>query len=384
MVIGIDARVLQGQLRGQGQYVKYLVRDLLQADAQDRYVLFYNGFRRQPFFFAGQERLRQAWSRVPGRLLWNSWENFSLPAVERLIGKVDVFHNTVNFNFTHYTPVPCRCPMVVTFHGMTQDPKAVWQGSGYDFAKLQRWYRIIAARADRIIAVSHVARRTLLERTGIGEEKVRVIPCGVGEGFAPVPDGAARDAVLERYGLKGKRYILYVGTAEPNKNVAGMIEAFALLQKQPRHNDLYLALAGNPDENYRRILRRAEDSGLSRRLVMTGYVGHEELPSVYSAAALFVLPTFDEWFGIPLLEAMACGVPIAASWGGAVKEVAADAAALFDPGKPGQMADVVESLLNDSAACRSLVHKGLLRSRAFSWKNIAEQTLAVYREAAKL
>ena len=125
MIVGIDARILQGQLRGQGQYVQYLVKHLLQKETVDRYVLFYNGFRRKPFFFGPQPRLRQVWSRVPGRMLWHSWERLGWPSAESFIGRVDVFHNTINFNFTHYAPVPCRCPMVVTFHGMTRDPAAV-------------------------------------------------------------------------------------------------------------------------------------------------------------------------------------------------------------------------------------------------------------------
>jgi glycosyltransferase involved in cell wall biosynthesis len=263
---------------------------------------------------------------------------------------------------------------------MTADPSAVWQQGAYDFDSLKRWYRVISSSADRIIAVSEVARRTLLERAAFDEKKIRVIYCGVDESFVPVQDSPARGRVLESHGLSGKEYILYVGSAEPNKNVSGLISAFEELRKQPRYRDLYLVLVGNRDNNYLNILKQVSGREVAQRLISTGYVSHAELPAIYSAARVFVLPTFDEWFGIPLIEAMACGVPVVASSGGAGKEVAADAAVLFDPRRPQEMADAIVSVLNDSATADSLREKGSLRSRVFSWRKTAEQTLAVYRE----
>ena len=229
MKIGIDARFLQGPRRGQGQYVYYLIKELLQAGPENEYVIFYNGLKTGKFAFdKATPRLRQVWCNIPGTVLRQTWSGFRFPPVEYLIGDVDLFHNPTNFCFTHSAPIPSRAKMVATFNGMA-DPATIWEK--YDQNKLDAWFREIADKASIIIAVSEMAKKDLLRRVHIPEERIRVIYYGVSEEFKPINDARAVNAVLSKYHIAGKRYLLYAGGSEPNKNLAALIDVFCILSK---------------------------------------------------------------------------------------------------------------------------------------------------------
>lgn len=381
MNIGIDARIMQGPLRGQGQYVYYLSKYLPAIEPRNTYVLFYNGVRKFSRPLSADAGLKHCWSRIPGTLLRPLWRYCNAPPVEALAGKLDLFHHTFNFNFTHYTPIPSRCPCVVTFNGMAE-PSAIWRR--YDAAAIERWFEIIARRARRIIAVSESVRDDLLRRVKYPEEKIRVIHYGVSERFSPRDDHRGTEAVLNKYGLAGKRYLLYVGAAEKNKNLDGLVRAFAQLMRGKKEQNLFLALAGNIDEAYRGIMKTAAEAGVGAQVVFPGYAGHDDLPYIYRGAELFVLASFNEWFGIPLLEAMACGVPVVASRCRGVPEVVGDAGILFDPHDTAALVSALEAVLGNVQLREELREKGLRRVREFSWEKTARKTLAVYQEACVL
>jgi len=380
MKIGIDARVLQGVRRGQGQYVYYLVKNLIEIDKKNEYFLFYNGFNKKEFVFEeNAPNLRQVWCRIPGTVLGLSWPAVSFPPVELFTGSTDVFHNTINFNFTHYTPIPCRGKMVATFHGMT-DPADIW--GKYDLKRINRWFNIIAERASKIIVVSKSVKEDLLSRIDIPQEKIKVVYCGVGEEFKPENEKSSVDAVLSKYGLSGKRYILYVGAAEKNKNIKGLLEAFLKIRNNSRFKDVYLVLAGKIDPDYRKLIEYSKTLGIEQKVIFTDYIEHSDLPMVYNGAEVFILPTFNEWFGIPLLEAMSCGVPVAASNCRGIPEVVGDAGILFNPHNIEEMSKVLSGVLENKPLQLELKEKGFKRARDFSWKKTAENTLEVYLEAA--
>lgn len=380
MRIGIDARILQDELRGQGQYVYYLIKHLGQLSGDNEYVAFYNGIRGR-LKSAGLEspRVKHVWSRFPGTLLWQSWSKLSFPPVEYFIGNIDVFHNTFNFNFTNYTPIPSKARMVATFNGMT-DPSHIWRGRS-DFSQVYRWFDIIASKASMIIAVSNSVKEDLLSRVKVEEERIRVIYYGVSDSFRPIQDKAAIEGVLSKHGLSGKRYILYVGASEKNKNLSGLLKAFAIVRKSKE--DIKLVLAGKIDPGYRIIMEESKMLGLSDSVIFTGYVSHEELPFMYNGACLFVLPTFHEWFGIPLIEAMACGVPVVAANCRGIPEVVGDSAILFDPYKPQAIADSIIAVLENEKLGDSLRVKGINRASGFTWQKTAEKTLEVYKKVVK-
>lgn len=380
MIIGIDARILQNPLRGQGQYVYYLIKNLLKVNRENTYVLFYNSIRKGSFVFKEHDPcLRQLWCRVPGTLLWHTWSKFSLPCIERLMGRVDLFHHPFNFNFTHYTPIPTFAKSVVTFNGMT-DPAHIWDT--YDSKKINHWFAIIAERAKRIIVVSNSVKDDLLKRVKIPEERIRVIYYGVSHEFRPmVADEQSLRIVLTKYGLSDKRYILYVGAAEKNKNLSGLLGAFRLVLNKADDKDLYLVLVGTIDAPYQRLIAEAQDMGIGKRVICTDFIGHNDLPYIYNGAAMFVLPTLHEWFGIPLIEAMSCGVPVAASDCSGIPEVVGDSAVLFNPLNPEEIAKSLLRILQDDELQAKLREKGIQRAAGFTWEKTAEQTLAVYEEA---
>ncbi len=380
MRIGIDARILQSERRGQGQYVYYLARELIKLCPENEYLLFYNGFKKGAFAFSEDiPNLKQVWSGIPGSLLMPLWSHCKFPPVEYLLGKVDIFHHTFNYNFTHYTPVPSYAKSVVTFNGMA-DPSTIWDSSKYNLKEIDRWFAIIARKASRIIAVSGMVKEDLLKRVDVPQEKIKIVYYGVDERFRRESEPAIMDEALVRYGLKGMRYVFYAGAAEKNKNLYGLIEAFRIIMNKPDLEDVRLVLGGSIDDNFQRLISRVKDLGIDKRLIFPGYISHDYLPYVYRGAQVFVLPTFREWFGIPVLEAMASGVPVAVSKNTGALEVVGDAAITFDPFDTRDIADALEKILIDSSLRRNLIEKGLKIASEFSWKRTAEETLAVYRE----
>lgn len=378
--IGIDARILQLERRGQGQYVYYLIKTLAKTDHGNAYSVFYNAGKRGEFAFKDlPANFSQKWVRVPGRILKPLWQHFDFPKVESFLGRQDIFHHTFNFNFTYFTPVPSKAKMVVTFNGMA-DPSTIWKS--YDIRPINRWFEVIAQKAAKIIVVSESVRQDLLKRVKVADEKLEVIYYGVSDYFTPDIDSAFCEGVLERYGLNGKQYILYVGAADKNKNLSGLLRAFNLLRAKDGFSDIYLVMAGKIDELYRQLIAEAAQLDLRERVIFPGYIGHEQLPCIYHSASLFVLPTFHEWFGIPLIEAMACGTPVAAARSCGIPEVVGDAAVLFDPQDLQAMADCLTRLLTDAKLRENLREKGIQRAQEFTWQKTAEKTLAVYRKAA--
>ncbi|MDD5729771.1 MAG: glycosyltransferase family 1 protein [Candidatus Omnitrophica bacterium] len=380
--IGIDARILQLERRGQGQYVYYLAESLFEIDKEDIFLLFYNGFKRGNFAFpVNKVNFKQVWSRAPGRIVQPLWEHCNFPPVESFVGKLDVFHNPFNFNFTYYTPIPSLARMVATFNGMA-DPQTLRAGLKSDeLAKINRWFEVIARRASRIIVVSRMVKEDLLRRVKIDEKKIKVVYYGVNDEFSPVQDRKKLEGVLEKYNLNGKRYLFYAGAAEKNKNLFSLLEAFSLIRKNSRFESVWLVLAGGIDEAYRLVIERSKQLNLSDRVIFTGYIGHEDLPYVYNAAEAFVLPTFYEWFGIPVLEAMKCGVPVIASKNTGALEVAGDAAVTFDPLDTQELAYCMEKVLGDPGLRNKLKEKGLKIASGFPWEKTARETLEVYKEA---
>jgi len=378
MRIGIDGRFLQGPRRGIGQYVYYLIKELLGLDDENEYVIFYNSLKTGEFVFdKTTPRLKQIWCNIPGTLLRHTWPRFRFPPVEYFIGNVDIFHNPANFCFTHYAPIPSHAKMVATFNGMA-DPATIWES--YDPKKINNWFWNTAREAKIIIMISEMAKEDFLRRVHVPEERIRVIYYGVNEEFRLLEDRKAVEAVLSKHGLAGKRYLLYVGGAEPNKNLSALISTFCQISKRADFEDVYLAFAGNIDNFYRGLIGEAARLGIERKIVSIGYVGHDKLPFIYNGAEAFVLPTLNEWFGIPVLEAMACGLPVITSKNTGAIEAVGDSVITFDPENKKEMADSISAVLRDKGLRLSLRDKGRERVKKLSWKETARKTLAVYEE----
>ena len=371
MRIGIDARVLQGERRGQWRYAWCLIDALLKSDTRNSYVLFYHGFRRQEFVFEPRANLEQVWCHVPGQLVKPLWEYCNWPPVELLLRrKIDVFHNLLNFNRVFLTPVPSKCPMVATYHGIA-DPKTLFDSFGYTLEDTKRWLNRLASDASIVIAISELVRDNLLEYVSFPQEKIRVVYSGVEERFLRPVDGGEK---LRRLGLEGKRFFFYVGGMEQNKNLKRLLEAFSSLGME----DTWLAIAGEIS-----AARKSELEAIAKsRVLFTGRISDDELMVFYRECLAYVLPTIYEGFGLPVLEAMACGAAVIVSKYTGIAEKVGEYVMQFDPLDTGQLLACLRRLSEDEPFRQSMKKRGPQKAAEFTWEKTAQQVIAVYEACA--
>ncbi len=371
MRIAIDATSMPPRPAGAAVYAIELVEALARLDSPHTLQVFarsdvFAKLRRPAF---EPWRLHGADSRLRRAL----WQQMTLP---RLLARhgVDVLHST-----HHDLPlrVPARVRRVVTVHDVTF---LIMPGR---YPPLRRWYmRVIttlAARvADAIIAPSHTVRRDVLERLRVGPERVAVVYEAAGERFRPAPDDAVAQT-LRREGLAAHPYVLSVGSLEPGKNRARLIAAIHALRS--RGSQARLVIVGQPAWGYERDFALVRRLGLEDRVRFLDYVPAADLPALYTGARVFAFPSLYEGFGLPVLEAMACGTPVVTSNVSATAEVAGDAALLVDPRDVEAIADAIERVLDDERLAADLRARGLRRAADFSWDRAARETLAVYERA---
>lgn len=288
---------------------------------------------------------------------------------------LDLFH-APHLNAPLLSPVP----LVVTIHDLIPLRFAGTINSRLGHAYFAAMSRLAVRRAGRVIAVSENTRRDLLELLGARAERVRVVGEGADARFATPPDASLAASVRKRFGLEGP-YLLYSGQSKPYKNQATLLRAFARLL--PAHAGLKLVFAGKLDPTQTHLGGTIRELGLEADVVRTGYLDEDELVALYHGASAFAFPSRYEGFGLPPLEAMAAGVPVAASNAASIPEVVGPAGLLLDPDDVVQWAQALDQLLSDATLRDRLVSAGHERVRRFSWDAAAEDTLAVYRELSQ-
>jgi alpha-1,3-rhamnosyl/mannosyltransferase len=230
--------------------------------------------------------------------------------------------------------------------------------------------------AQHVIAISEATRHDLLTCYSLVSKSVSVVPLAAAPTFAPVSPRAIAE-LCRRLDLP-EQYVLYVGSNKPHKNLVLLVEAWAALQPA----SLPLVIAGVWDTRYPEAQQQAELMALGKTVRFLGPVAEADLPTLYTAALLFIFPSKYEGFGLPVLEAMACGTPVACSNTSCLPEVAGDAALMFDPTSVEAIADTIGCLLQDSDLRVELRERGLARAAQFSWQQTAQQTLYLYRQLA--
>jgi len=232
-----------------------------------------------------------------------------------------------------------------------------------------------------IIATSEATKRDIISHLGIPAHRVHVVYGGVDRAFRPIEHRAALAQTLAPLGLTPGGYILHVGTIEPRKNLVRLVAAYHQTRKAASSPAPKLVLAGDTGWQFKDVFGLVEALELKGEVIFLGKVPTDILPALYNGAVIFAYPSLYEGFGLPLLEAMACGAPVVASNTSSLPEVVGDAGVLIDPADTQALADALASLLNDAERRAGLSARGLTRARLFSWKRVAGEVLRIYAMA---
>jgi glycosyltransferase involved in cell wall biosynthesis len=363
MRIGFDVTPLQYTRSGVGTYVDQLLCHMAQVRPQWEYRLYSN----KPFAANHLPTMSPyAGYFPPSRLVW---EQFRLPRIIPQSG-VDLCHFMNNS-----APLGCRTPYTITIHDAS-----LFLYSHYHprtrLLALRLLMPQVARRAQAVITISHASRQELIEILHLPPEKVHVIYNAVSCQFRPLRDEQQRSRLRQQYNLPPK-FVLYVGTIEPRKNLRRLVAAFA--QVQADHPDCHLVLVGPNGWMMQGALEQEMSSAdLAGRLHYLGFVPQEDLPGIYSLATLFAFPSLHEGFGLPLLEAMACGTPVLTSNRSAMSEIGGRAAYLVDPDSVDSIADGLHTLLGSAERCAWFVEQGFQHVQHFSWEQTARETAVLY------
>lgn len=286
--------------------------------------------------------------------------------------KLDVLHTQ------YYVPPGCVCPVICTIFDICFEH--------YDNIFTKRtWFSqktlipYAARHAAKVVTISDYSREDIMRHYGIPRTRFVMAGCAVSDRFTTLSPGDLREEDLRaRFGIGKAPFVLTVGNLQPRKNLTGLIEAFQLFQENAA-DDTRLVIVGKKAWMYDKIMESAKGQD---RIVLTDYVSEEDLIRLYNAAACFVYPSFFEGFGIPPLEAMACGTPVAVSDRTSLPEVAGDAGLYFSPDHPEEIAEAIRVLMTDRERARALREKGLARAGLFSWERSAKRLVSCYREIA--
>jgi glycosyltransferase involved in cell wall biosynthesis len=365
--IAIDATSVPVQPAGAGIYAIELVRGLSERGRHDGYALFARGAW-APGIVGERKNWRIERVGAGSRAARTAWQQARLPGRLSALG-IDVLHST-----HHTLPLrPVRARRVVTIHDVTffRIPQR------YPPARriyMQTVTRLAAKVADALIVPSKTVRDDVVATLAVAPEHVHVTYEAASSAYSPVDPEAAR-AVACRYGMDGA-YVLSVGSLEPGKNRGRLIRALRALRDEGI--ECSLLVAGQPAWDYERDYALVSDLGMADRVRFAGYVPQADLPALQSAAIAFAFPSLYEGFGLPVLEAMACGAPVLTSNVSATAEVAGDAALLVDPLSVASIKEGLRAVITDDALRRKMASAGLARAAEFRWRQTADETHAVY------
>lgn len=374
MRIGIDIRSIAaaGPARGLGVYAARLVEHLVRlAPDGHHYVLFLARNQPVPDFLSPLPahvtlvRLRRPSQTI---VLWDQLLWFR----QLRRSRIDLFHSLV-----YGVPMVSPCPRLLIIYDVTPllFPHAIRK---FRHRAVFRFNYLTARFADHILAISANTGRDAVRLLSIPAARVSVVPAGVGPEYAVLNDPAACAQTAARYGLAG-RYILYVGGFDPHKNLRTAIRAFAQVRARlGPSKPLMLACVGKWGPGVDEVHAAVADAKLQEQVVLPGYVPTADVVRLLNGAAAFVLPSWYEGFGLPVVEAMACGTPVVCSNAGSLPEVAGDAALQCPPDKPDAFCDALHAILTSPTLAARLRRKGLARAAQFSWEAAARDTAALY------
>lgn len=374
MRIAIDYTPAANQVAGIGRYTRCLVQALADIDSENEYVLFYafSGRHRPAWRFADRPNFVDKAVSISDRTLAILWHRLGLPLpINLIVGKVAAFHAT------DFVLPPLRNSAgIVTVHDLSFILFPDHADSGL-VSYLERAVPPSIRRARLILADSENTRNDIICLLDADPDKVEVLHAGVEKRFAPM-EGEERLGAVRRKHKLAWPFILTVGTVERRKNLARLVHAYARLRAR-RQVDHKLVIAGRRGWLYEDVFAAVAKLGLEEHVVFLGFVGDADLPALYNSADLFVYPSLYEGFGLPPLEAMACGVPVVASNTSSLPEVLGDAYLAVSPTDVEGLAGAIGRALDEATLREDLRRKGLERAAHFSWEATARRLLDLYQ-----
>ena len=363
MRIALDVSPLARNRAGIGTYVAHLLTSLVRLAPEHEFLLYTPDPlpQKDHAFFIAQPHVRVV--RCPTLLmgLRARWD------------RVDIFHG-LNFKLHGWG----RFGGLVTIYDLSLDrlpqPSRKLFGQRRSFLRTKR----TALRASRVVTISGHSAKDIVELYGVPRERIALVIPAVSPEFYPVHDPTIKQQVRARYGIQREGFVLSGGGSEPRKNIAGLVESFGRATRL--RETMNLVVVGGMDRGAEPILEAVRRARLEEAVIFPGHVPLEDLRVLYSSCTLFAFPSLYEGFGMPVLEAMACGAPVVSSNAASLPEVAGDAALLVNPRDPEAWAQAMTRVVEDAGLRESLKKKGSLRIKAFSWEQSARDLLRVYQE----
>lgn len=373
MKIAIDISQIVYEGTGVANYTKQLVTSLVKHDRENAYLLFgYSLKKRNKLenYYAKLKGTAAAeiscrFFSVPQTLVNGLWNSLHIITAERWLGKIDVLHSS------DWIQPPARCKKVTTVHDLTVLKYPQYSHQSIVSTQKKRLYWV-KKECDAVIADSYATKKDTAEYLDIPVKKIEVVYPGIDPVFQPQWE-AKKEYIRKKYGLS-ESYILAVGTREPRKNLKAVLAAYRKFVRNSlvvnRRKKTELVIAGK--EGWGEKIQEEEN------IRILGYLEKRDLPSLYSAAEVFIYPSFYEGFGLPVVEAMACGVPVITSDRGSLKEVASDSAVIVDPEDYNEIVKNLVKIVIDDDFRNQIIRAGYENAKKFTWDRAAEQVIGIY------
>jgi glycosyltransferase involved in cell wall biosynthesis len=368
----------KNDMSGVGRYAYNIMKSVLQTDHENTFELNqFNFLKRENYpeniselLKHGNIRLKECNYMHYGILARHQWLHDIFPYNIYFNSFADIYHF-----FGFIIPQKMKGKTITTIHDMSYKlyPETL---SKANYTILRKRLVRSCNDADIIVAVSENGKKEITEHINISSEKIHVVYNAVDHAvFFPRQHDEAKKLLSAKYNIDGK-YLLCLGTLEPRKNITSLIKAYKIFID--KNKEVKLVIAGQKGWKYDEIYRMVNELKLTDSVIFTGYVKDEDIPALYSAAEVFVFPSLYEGFGIPPLEAMACGTPVITSNTSSLPEVVGDAGILTDPHSIENLAHEMDRLVNDDSLKKYLSDKGIIQASKFSWQDSARKVLEIY------